>query len=157
VRTRSGTTHAGRFLLCAGAWSDELLAPLGWRPGIRPVRGQIALLNTGRDGPLPLLLAGKRYLVPRGDGLVLVGSTEEDAGFDVRPTAGGVAGLLALATALVPSLAGAALERSWAGLRPGSPDGLPYMGRVPGVENVFVGAGHFRAGLQLSPASGRVL
>src|SRR5262249_47633560 len=105
----------------------------------------------------PLLLAGKRYLVPRQDGRLLIGSTEEDAGFDARPTAGGIAGLLEFAASLVPALGSAPLERCWAGLRPGSPDGLPFLGRVPGCDNLFVAAGHFRAGLQLSPATGQIL
>ena len=121
------------------------------------MRGQIVLLNTNVEAERPLLLCGKRYLVFRGDGRVLIGSTQEDVGFDTRTTAEAVAGLIAFATSLVPALSHAAVERCWAGLRPGSPDGLPFLGPVPGCENVFVGAGHFRAGLQLSPASGLVL
>jgi glycine oxidase len=149
-----GRLSADQYLLASGAWTDRLLEQVGHRPGVRPVRGQIALLNTGRPGMRPLLLMGKRYLVPRLDGRLLVGATEEEAGFDARPTAGGIVGLLEFATRLVPDLASAWLEQSWAGLRPGSVDGLPYLGRVPGCDNLHVSAGHFRAGLQLSPASG---
>ncbi len=140
VQTDSGSLAAGRFVVAAGAWTEGILGPLGWRPG-----------------PRPILLVGKRYLVPRADGLLLVGSTEEDAGFDAHPTGGGIAGLLAFAVALVPALAGAPLERCWAGLRPGSPDGLPYLGAVPGWDNLFIAAGHFRSGIQLSPGTGLVL
>jgi glycine oxidase len=154
IDTDQGRLTAGRYLLATGAWTDSLLEPLGWHPGIRPVRGQIALLNTGVSGIRPVVLHGKRYLVPRGDGRVLVGSTEEDAGFDARPTAAAIADLLALATSLVPDLANASIERCWAGLRPGSPDGKPYLGVVPGIVNLFIAAGHFRAGIQLSPATG---
>jgi glycine oxidase len=103
------------------------------------------------------LLQGKRYLVPRPDGLVLVGSTEEDAGFDKRTTAEAIQDLLAFAISMVPGLGSAHPERSWAGLRPGSPDSLPYIGPVPGIDNLFIAAGHFRAGIQLSPATGLVL
>ena len=155
--TDRGRFEARRFLIAAGAWSDELLGLFGWRPGVRPVRGQIVLLNTGIEGQRPLLLCGKRYLVPRGDGRVLIGSTEEEVGFDTRTTAAAVGELIAFATAMVPALGRATVERCWAGLRPGSADGLPYLGPVPEFENVFVGAGHFRAGLQLSPVSGMVL
>ncbi len=96
-------------------------------------------------------MLGKRYLVPRGDGLTLVGSTEEpEAGFEKRTTPEGIEGLLAFARQTVPPLAGATLETAWAGLRPGSPDGLPFIGRVPELDDVFVAAGHFRAGVQLS-------
>jgi glycine oxidase len=140
---------AGRYLLAAGAWSEPLLAQLGHRPRVHPVRGQIALLRG--DTCSRVLMLGKRYLVPRGDGLTLVGSTEEpESGFEKRTTPEGVAGLLAFARATVPALARAALETAWAGLRPGSPDGLPFLGPVPGAEGVFVATGHFRAGVQLS-------
>ena len=157
VETDQGRLTAGSYLIATGAWTNPLLEPLGWRPSIRPVRGQIALLNTGTAGVRPLLLHGKHYLVPRGDGRVLVGSTEEDAGFDARPTAGAIADLLDFAETLLPSLAQATVERCWAGLRPGSPDGKPYLGAVPGVDNLFVAAGHFRSGIQLSPGTALVM
>jgi glycine oxidase len=157
IDTDQGQLTAGQYILATGAWTDSLLEPLGWRPGIRPVRGQIALLNTGVAGVRPIVLHGKRYLVPRGDGRVLVGSTEEDAGFDPRPTAAAIADLLALAATLLPELANATVERCWAGLRPGSPDGKPYLGVVPGIDNLLIAAGHFRAGIQLSPATGLVM
>jgi glycine oxidase len=157
VDTDRGQFLAERYLVCAGAWTEGLLAPLGWRPGIRPIRGQIALLHTDQPFLQRILLCGKRYIVPRSDGRLLVGSTEEDAGFDARPTGGGIAGLLSFAASLLPSLAAAPLERCWAGLRPGSPDGMPYLGQLPGWDNLYVAAGHFRAGLQLSPGTGLAL
>jgi glycine oxidase len=157
VETDQGRLTAGQYLIATGAWTNPLLEPLGWRPGIHPVRGQIALLNTGTPGVRPLLLHGKRYLVPRGDGRILVGSTEENAGFDARPTAGAIAELLELAASFVPALANAAVERCWAGLRPGSPDGKPYLGAVPGTDNLFLAAGHFRSGIQLAPATALVM
>jgi glycine oxidase len=157
VQTEQGPLPAERFLMTAGAWTDGLLQQVGCPLGVHPVRGQIALLQTDNAHPRPILLKGKRYLVPRGDGLVLVGATEEEADFDARPTASAIAELLAFAAELVPSLAGAALERCWAGLRPGSPDGLPFIGPVPDCSNLYVAAGHFRAGIQLSPATGRAM
>jgi glycine oxidase len=157
VKTTSGPLAASRFVLATGAWTDPLLEQVGWQPGIHPVRGQIALLNTGAPLLTKVLMQGKRYLVPRPDGRVLIGSTEEDVGFDKRTTARAIKELLAFALALVPGLAEASLERSWAGLRPGSPDGLPFLGPVPGFANLFVAAGHFRAGIQWSPATGRLL
>jgi len=157
VRTVRGSIAADKFLVAAGAWSDALLGQVGWRPGIRPVRGQIALLNTGAPLFRRVLCRGKCYLVPRPEGRVLVGSTEEDAGFDKRTTAQAIAGLLRLAVELVPGLAAAHLERTWAGLRPGSPDSIPFLGAVPGTDNLFVAAGHFRAGIHLSPGTALVL
>ncbi len=140
---------ANRYLLAAGAWSESLLRPLGHTPHVHPVRGQVALLKG--ESCSRVLMLGKRYIVPRGDGLTLIGSTEEpEAGFEKRTTDQGIEGLLAFARRTVPPLANAALETAWAGLRPGSRDGLPFIGAVPGWNNVFVAAGHFRAGVQLS-------
>jgi len=150
VHSDGGRLMAERYVIAAGAWSDALLAPLGWQPGIRPVRGQIALLNTSVPLFQRVFMLGKRYLVPRPDGRVLVGATEEDVGFDKRTTAAAIRDLLDFAIGVVPGLADVPLERSWAGLRPGSPDGQPFLGPVPNVENLFVAAGHFRAGIQLS-------
>jgi glycine oxidase len=153
VRCADRTLSADRYLIAAGAWSGSLLrtAP------IRPIRGQIVLLRPDRPSLGRVVLAGPRYLVPRPDGRVLVGSTEEDAGFVKETTAAGIGDLLAFAVGLVPRLAQAEVERCWAGLRPGSPDGKPYLGAVPGFDNLFVAAGHFRSGVQLSPITGLVM
>jgi glycine oxidase len=157
VEAEHATYQAGQFLLAAGAWTGGLLAQAGWECGIAPVRGQMVLFRTGREGVRPLLLQGKRYLVPRCDGRVLAGSTEEDAGFDARNTSEGVLGLTGFARRLLASLGTAEVEQTWAGLRPGSPDGLPFLGAVPPFKNLHVAAGHFRAGLQLSPGTGLVM
>jgi glycine oxidase len=153
VKSPAGLVEADCFLITAGAWTDQLLTPFGIRLGVRPIRGQIVLLNPGAMLFRRVLLYGARYLVPRLDGRVLVGSTEEDAGFVKANTAEGVWHLLYMATQLVPALAQAKLEQCWSGLRPGSPDGLPFIGRVPGLANLYVAAGHFRAGIQLSPGT----
>jgi glycine oxidase len=154
ITTSTGPVEAGTFVVATGAWTDRLMAPLGWRADIEPVRGQIVLLHPGNVLFRHVLIWGSRYLVPRADGRVLVGSTEEHAGFEKRNTADGIQGLLQLAIILVPTLADASLERCWSGLRPGSPDGLPFIGRVPEYDNLFLAAGHFRAGIQLSPGTG---
>jgi glycine oxidase len=139
--------EADTYLVTTGAWTGELLE----KCPVSPVRGQIVLFNPGRQLFARVLMHGKRYLVPREDGRVLVGSTEEpEAGFDKSNTPGGVQRLIDFAYSIVPELRNAPVERTWAGLRPGTPDGLPYIGRVPGWDNVFVAAGHFRAGVQLS-------
>jgi glycine oxidase len=155
VQMSAGYANGAHFIVALGAWTDQLLSDVGCRLGIRPVRGQIVLLN--RSMLHHILLCGARYIVPRRDGHILIGSTEEDVGFDKHTTAAGVQGLLELATTLVPALAQAPVEKCWAGLRPGSKDGLPTIGRVPGCDNLFVAAGHFRAGIQLSPGTGLML
>jgi glycine oxidase len=118
---------------------------------VRPVRGQIVLFRHDRNFLTRVVMMGKRYLVPRGDGRVLAGSTEEpEAGFEKATTPAGVGELSAFALNTVPALATAEREAEWAGLRPGSPDGMPFIGPVPGWAHVFAAVGHFRAGVQLS-------
>lgn len=153
AKTATGRYSAGQFVVTAGAWSGSLLKSVGCATDIQPVRGQIALLKV-KSLPFDYIVElGSRYLVPRADGRILVGSTEERVGFVKQNTAAGVQGLLELAMKLVPRLADAELERCWSGLRPCATRGLPYIGSVPNFENMFVSAGHFRAGLQLSPGS----
>jgi len=157
VETTSGPIAAGQICITSGPWAKALLARLSVEVGMKPIRGQMVLVS----GPWPALRRivndGPRYLVPRGDGRVLVGSTEEDAGFDKRTTAEGVSGLLEFAVDLAPGLRPAQFEQCWAGLRPATLDGLPYLGRLPELDNAFVAAGHFRSGLQLSPGTALVM
>ncbi len=131
VQTSTERFTAGRFVVSAGAWSQRLLQGAGCQVEVEPMRGQIVLLQTQ---PLPIqriIQVGKRYLVPRSDGRILVGSTEESVGFNRQNTVQGIRGFLSFAENIVPCLSDAAVEKSWAGLRPRSADGLPYLGRVP--------------------------
>lgn len=150
--------HAGAHLIATGAWADEFLKPHGLPPLVHPVRGQIVLFKPSRPVVPKIVIVGHRYLVPRKDGRVLVGSTEEpEAGYVKENTTDGVEGLIHFARELVPGLADAEIETTWAGLRPGSKDGLPYMGPVPGTKNLFAAVGHYRSGVQLSPGTGEVM
>jgi glycine oxidase len=157
LETSAGRMHAGNFCLTAGAWTGNLLARMGVRCDVLPMRGQMLLLRCAERPFRRVLNEGSRYMVPRDDGLVLVGSTEEEVGFDKSTTEEGLADLRRFADDLVPILRDARLERSWAGLRPASFDGLPYMGQLPGLSNAYVAAGHFRSGLYLSPGTAVVM
>jgi glycine oxidase len=143
--------------VAAGAWSQRLLATLGVEFSVFPMRGQIVLYRCDRPPLQRILNIGPRYLVPRDDGRVLVGSTEEEVGFDKRTTEEGIADLRSLAESLIPTLRTAEVERTWSGLRPASFDSLPYMGEAPARPGLFVACGHFRSGLYLSPAVGVVM
>ncbi len=153
VQTAAGRIACARAVICAGAWSQRLLGALALGVAIRPVRGQVLLLKS-RPGLLPTIVwRGGRYLVPRADGHVLVGSTLEEAGFDKSTTAEAAAELLAFAHETCPDLRQAAVVRQWAGLRPGAPGNLPTIARHPEVENLYLNAGHFRYGLTMAPAA----
>jgi glycine oxidase len=157
ARTDKHTYCGEQLCIASGCWSAEMTRSLGIELAVRPVRGQIALL-AGMPGLLKRNInVGSRYLVPRDDGRILVGSTEEEAGFDARTTADGVDGLLEFATNLARPLEELPIERSWAGLRPATEDGLPYIGQFADQQRIWMATGHFRAGLQLSSGTAEVL
>jgi glycine oxidase len=157
VLTKSGHWPCGCAVVAAGAWTGGLLESLRVHAPTPPLKGQIVLLRSDRPLLRRIVEHGKNYLVPRDDGRILVGATEEDAGFDTRTTPVGVRDLLDEALRLCPVLAGAEVERAWAGLRPGSFDTKPYLGLVPGYQNLILATGHKRAGLQLAPATAEVI
>jgi glycine oxidase len=157
--TPSGETafHFQTLVVATGAWSREVASRLGISIGVLPIRGQMALFKCEEPVLSAVINEGSRYLVPRDDGRLLAGATEEEAGFNKSNTEEGVTELLAFAESIHPALSRKNLERTWAGLRPGSLDGLPYLGAIPGLKNAFLAAGHFRHGLQMSPATAVVL
>jgi glycine oxidase len=116
------------------------------------------MLALGPAIPLNHVIWGERaYLVPRENNLTFVGATVEHVGFRKRTTVEAVRRLRRGAEALVPGLRLARMASTWAGLRPGSPDGLPMLGLLPGWSNVWVATGHFRNGILLAPITGRLI
>jgi len=157
VRTPAGRMGADCFVVASGAWSADLLQSTGITLPVEPVRGQM-ILYKGPPGLLSCItLYQGRYVIPRRDGRVLVGSTLEYVGFDKSITQQALDDLSQAAVELVPALADLEIERHWAGLRPGSPNGTPLVGPHPGIENLYINAGHFRNGVVLGPASARLL
>lgn len=150
VKTPAESFAADLFVIAAGPWTREVAAHAGVDVDVRPQRGQLAALDS-----TPLVLRRSifwsgGYLVPKGDGTIIAGGTEEDAGFDDRPTLEGIATLLGFARTLVPALAGASIQRVWAGLRPVTGDGEPIV-ETSAVGNVIVTTGHHRKGILLAP------
>jgi glycine oxidase len=97
------------------------------------------------------------YVIPRASGEHIIGSTVEFVGFDKQVSVEAVAGLLARATVLVPSLRDADVAASWACLRPAAADGLPVLGAVPCRPGLVVATGHYRNGILLAPITGRLI
>jgi len=157
IWTESGFLSAAHIVLAGGAWSGELLRSVGLRLPVEPVRGQM-LLFRGTPGQVRhIVLDQGRYVIPRRDGRVLVGSTLEHVGFDKSTTAAARDELQAVALRLVPALADCELEHHWAGLRPGTPAGVPCIARHPTITNLYINTGHYRNGVVLGPASARLL
>ncbi|WP_053269963.1 glycine oxidase ThiO [Pseudomonas chlororaphis] len=153
VQTSLGEIHGDQVVLAAGAWSGELLKSLGLALPVEPVKGQMILYKCASDFLSCMVLAKGRYAIPRRDGHILIGSTLEHEGFDKTPTSSALESLKASAIELIPALAQAEVVGHWAGLRPGSPEGIPYIGPVPGLEGLWLNCGHYRNGLVLAPAS----
>ena len=158
VVTATGQTFlADKVVVAGGAWSSELLAKTGVSIEVEPVRGQM-LLYRAEPGVLNnILLYQSRYVIPRKDGRILIGSTLEHVGFDKGITGNAREDLQSAALELLPALADYPVEHHWAGLRPGSPAGIPYIGRHPDIAGLYMNCGHFRNGVILAPASVRLL
>jgi glycine oxidase len=146
---------AGTVVLAAGCWCGSFPGlPSGLLPPVRPVKGQ--LLHLRGPGDSPLCRRNVRgvgvYIVPRGDGRVVVGATVEEHGFDVTVTAGGVHDLLRAAVELLPEVTELELTETVAGLRPGSPDNAPMIG-PSGLDGLVIASGHYRNGILLVPVT----
>jgi glycine oxidase len=157
IQTADGQVRADVVVLAAGPWSAALTSPLGVALDVRPSRGQLVLLRPRGAALRNLLTWRGSYLVPKLDGTVVAGSTEEDVGFDDRPTAEGVAGLLDFAYSAVPALGDAAVERVWAALRPATSDGRPVIGAAPDLANLLLATGHNRSGILLAPITAELV
>lgn len=154
VTTSKGNILADKVMLSAGAWSSKLLKNKDI--SVSPVKGQMILFETEPDTIKRITLSKDRYVIPRKDGRVLVGSTLEHTGFDKTTTAAAREELMDEAFRIAPCLKEAKVEHHWAGLRPGSKDGIPYICSIPETEGLYLNAGHFRNGVVLGPASARL-
>ena len=153
VATSNGVFSAGQYAVCSGAWSGHLLDPLGIHVPVKPVQGQMILFRAEPGMISRMVLEADRYIIPRRDGRVLFGSTVEHVNFNKHTTEEARQELQAIAIERFPVLQDKPIEHHWAGLRPGSPDGVPFIGQHPELENLYVNAGHFRNGVVLAPAS----
>ena len=151
LQSSQGPITGSRFCLTAGAWSSQILQHVSDIPtGIVPIRGQMLLFDAPPGLITHILNEGSRYLVPRADGKILAGSCEEEVGFEKGTTTEMLEQLEDFAYSVVPALKEYEVTLSWSGLRPGSFDGVPYIGKVPQVDNLFMASGHFRSGIHLS-------
>lgn len=153
VQTQHERYRFERVILCGGPQLGQLASAYRLGQSIIPIRGQVLRFQL-RPGMLQSVInVGNRYLVHRDDGTVLVGSCEEEAGFDRRTTPEVLESLTHFAKSLVPEIGDARLVESWAGLRPMTFDGFPMIGRVPESETIYVAGGHYRSGIHLSPGT----
>jgi len=157
LATSCGEFGAENFIVTAGAWSKQVLGQYALQLDIKPMRGQMLLFKFPEPPLRHIVLQGDMYLIPRRDGHLLVGSTLEDVGFDKSITQAVHDSLRQRAEALLPRLHDMPLVRHWAGLRPGSPNNIPVIGRHPQLKNLYLNSGHFRYGVTMAAASVEIL
>jgi glycine oxidase len=157
LQTSQGRLSADGYIVAAGAWSKTLLGEHALKLSVRPIRGQILLFKFDAPPFTQILLQESLYLIPRADGHVLVGSTLEDVGFDKSTTAEARDSLLQRVYVLFPDWRNRPVLRHWAGLRPGSTDNIPTIGRHPQLANLYANCGHFRYGVTMSLACAELL
>ncbi len=156
VRVAGEWVAADTVVLAAGCWSATVGGiPECARPPVRPVKGQMLAAEMEQGVQLgKVVWAPEAYLVPKEGGRLLLGSTSEEKGFDTRLTAGGLFSILRGAWEAVPGIYDLPIVETWTGLRPGSRDNAPILGKTP-VEGLILATGHFRKGILLAPVTAR--
>ncbi len=144
-----------QVILAAGAWSGAIRG-LARPVAVEPVRGQMIALPCPQPAPPSVVFGAGGYLVVRRTE-VIAGSTMEHAGYDLRATREGLAGIYRRATRLWPPLAQHDITKYWTGLRPVTPDGLPILGPDPDIEGLWHATGHGRNGILMSPITGVIM
>ena len=145
---------APKVVNCAGAWAGQI-PPYAFPT--RPVKGQmLCLVSPRRELLKHVIRSPEIYLIPRSDGRILVGTTVEEVGYDKRADVATIQRLHRSAIAMVPELQNAKILEDWAGLRPGTPDGLPILGATA-IPGYYVATGHFRDGILLAPITAHLM
>ncbi|GAB7387200.1 glycine oxidase ThiO [Bacillaceae bacterium] len=157
VETADATYAANDYVLAAGAWSGTLAARLGIGLPVKPLKGEMFAFESRPAVCEHTLFMNGCYLVPKRDGTIFVGATEVDAGYDKTVTIEGLRGLMERAGELLPMARLCRFNRAWAGLRPFSADGLPFIGRHQAAANLVIATGHHRNGILLSPITGEIV
>ncbi|RNB87101.1 glycine oxidase ThiO [Brevibacillus fluminis] len=157
VETEEGLIRCDHAVVATGASGSEVAALTGIHVPVYPVKGECFSVTTNAPLLTRTVFADGCYLVPKAAGRIVVGATTIEGSFDRSVSLAGIAGLLAQAQSLVPAIADAQWEKAWAGLRPQTRDGLPYIGEVPDCKKLYVAAGHYRNGVLLSPITGEAI
>jgi len=156
VKTASETFAADKVIIASGAWSSGFIRGKK-NVAVEPVKGQMIMFR-GEPGLIRrMVLSSGHYIIPRKDGRVLAGSTLERSGFDKTVTDKATVELWRAAVEIIPALGDMDVERQWAGLRPGTEQGVPYICMHPEIDGLYINAGHYRNGIVLGAASVRLM
>lgn len=157
VRLRDRTITSHKLVLASSLGAVKLLRSIGFELPMFPVKGECVLVQTTRPLLAKTIYTPGCYLVPKKGGELLIGATVEPHTYDCKVTASGVLHLIKQASELVPAVQTAEWKRAWAGLRPQTPHGLPYIGEHPHMKGLLIATGHYRNGILLSPITGMII
>ncbi|WP_019412575.1 glycine oxidase ThiO [Paenisporosarcina sp. TG20] len=157
IETNEGHFTSDKIIVAGGAWSNKILAETGLQLDTYPVKGECFSVVIQQPLLSSTIFSHGCYLVPKKGGRIIVGATVIPRTFNQQVTVEGISLLMEKAKYLVPSIVEAEWERAWAGIRPQTADGLPYLGEHPIYKGLFVATGHFRNGILLSPITGEVI
>lgn len=157
VTAADGRYTAGVVVLAAGSWSEQLVSSLGLSIGVYPVKGQCFSIQLQGKVMQRSIFAEKCYMIPKRDGSILVGATQEEVGFQKETRLEGIKTLYDIALSMVPDVREAVFVRTWAGLRPANPNIKPILGPVREWPNLILATGHFRKGILLSAITGEII
>lgn len=155
VETNGGNFYSDTVVVASGVWSGTLLQQTGLHLPLYPVKGECFSLLYPAAPITATVISEGCYIVPKQRGRLIVGATMAEGQYDKKVTLKGIRDLLTKAETILPNIVEGEWEKAWTGLRPQTPDGLPYMGKHPEIEGLFIAAGHFRNGILLSPITGQ--
>lgn len=157
IKTTSGSFVAKYIVVANGVWSSSLFQSLGLNHQIVPVKGECLSVFSDRTELKHTLFYDHSYVVPRNNGRLVIGATMIENEWSEHPTLGGVAQLITRAKAMLPSVTDMKIDSFWAGLRPQTFDQRPFIGRHPEEDNILFATGHYRNGILLAPATGKMI
>ncbi|WP_087974282.1 glycine oxidase ThiO [Oceanobacillus rekensis] len=157
VRTGTDSFFASNVIVAGGAWSKDIINKTGISLETYPVKGECFSVQTHERMITSSIFSSGGYIVPKSGGRLIIGATEKPHTFDESVQLDGLYQLMAQALNIIPALKNAKWEKAWAGIRPQTGDGLPYLGEHPHVKGLFVATGHYRNGILLAPVTGLLM
>jgi glycine oxidase len=152
----SGEQISAKHVVIAAGFASHTIEGIATYAPTRPIRGQMVAFQSEEVDLHRVLRSERGYIVPRGKGRCVAGSTIENVGLEKRVTPQGIRKILNAAVEMVPALANAAIVETWCGLRPDTPDHLPTLGSTD-IEGLLIATGHYRNGILLAPITAKLI
>ncbi|GKU84445.1 glycine oxidase ThiO [Niallia sp. NCCP-28] len=157
IKTSRGDFTAAQVVIASGVWSNSFFQQMGLTNRIIPVKGEcIAAMN--EEMPLKhSIFHDQHYIVPRNNGQLIIGATKKWNDWNEKPTLEGIESVIKKAKEMIPAIKDMKMTNCWAGLRPQTFDGNPFIGEHPEMKGLYFAAGHQRNGILLAPATGKMV